>query len=67
MPGDALSELRVRFVEVLDGSLLDFPRHRAHVVACVLNCALAALIWHDLAEEIARLSKIAVGVVGTMP
>ena len=67
MPGDALSEFRVRFVEVLDGSLLDFPRHRAHVVACVLNCALAAFVWHYFAEEIAGLSEIAVGVVGTMP
>lgn len=65
--GDSVSELRISLVEVLGSTLLNLTRDWLHVASNVLDHVLALCLVDDVAEQIASLLEITVGVVGSVP
>lgn len=67
MLGNAISVLRVSFVEVLDGSLADVSGNVAHMVSNAPYGMVSHHIAEDLSVKGTRLAEVTVGMIGFMP
>jgi hypothetical protein len=67
MLGNAISVLRVSFVEVLDGSLADVSGNVGHMISNGPYGVVSHNIAEDLSVKGTGLAEVAVGMVGFMP